>query len=195
MMTSAVARISPYSWLMCKHSAMRIFVYLFFFGIPQIAFSQDDIYSLGIVAYNYTDFHISDYRVNNVGGGNVFLSSPTSGGSGVACCFNFQKNGSKVIKVKVRWQFGGCKYVFRNAWTSETAEITHYFYREEDLTVEPLVQRNPHYLEMHFNADGSVQARITSSISKPKVIKNADRLDKSIFVRCKNGEKPQQQRS
>ncbi len=41
---------------------------------------------LGLSAYNYTDLPISSYSVNHVWGGDVRVSSETSGGSKTSCC-------------------------------------------------------------------------------------------------------------
>lgn len=158
-------------------------------GVPD-ALAQEKFYSLGLVAYNYTDHHISNYSVNEIGGGNVFLSSPTSGGSGVTCCVSYQNNKSKPMTMKVRWQYGGCRYIIKNEWTNEIAEMTHFFYREKDVVVTLSSLRDPSYVETHFYNHGVVQVNITSSISSPRVSRNPERADKTNFPRCKDGKKP-----
>lgn len=173
------------------HIRLVIILLLIFSGLTQKTLAQENSYSLGLVAYNYTNSHISNYSVNSVGGGNVFLSSATSGGSGVACCLQFQKNGLDAIDVTIRWQNGGCRYILRNDWTKETAELVHYFYKEREVKVARMKDGEPRYLETHFFADGSIQARITNSISDPQaVVRGASQGQKANFPRCKNDEKP-----
>jgi hypothetical protein len=41
--------------------------------------------SLEINGFNYTDLYIDSFEVNGQGGGNLFVSSPTSGGGGGVC--------------------------------------------------------------------------------------------------------------
>lgn len=163
---------------------------LLFFGIVGLALADEKFFNLGLIAYNYSDYHIADYSVDATGGGNVFLSSPSSGGSGTTCCVRVSSSQKESVIVRIRWQFGGCKYVLRNDWTGETLERTHYFFKEKDVRVSLKNSIEPHYFETHFYDDGSVKARVTNSISTPQIIRSANRKDRSSFPRCKNDAKP-----
>ncbi len=141
---------------------------------------------LGLVGYNYTDRHISAYSINGAGGGHINLSSPTSGGSGVACCARVSKKTLEPILIKVRWQVDGCKTVESNPRTGASAEIKHFFYKEAEITIPPTAIERQRYFETHFYPDGSVQVNLTQRASEPRIILDAKRADKSFFPRCKN---------
>lgn len=152
--------------------------------------SSNNVLSLSLVGYNYTDRHISDYSVNGTGGANVFQSSPSSGGSGVTCCVTLFTAKSGAIRVKVRWQVDGCTYVVSNPRTGATQELTHFFYKEKEVEVTSTTSGRPSYLETHFYPDGSAQVQLTENISRPRLALDENRPDKSSFPRCKDGKKP-----
>lgn len=63
---------------------------------------------LAIEGYNYTNRYIASFTVtdengNGAWGGNVFLSSPTSGGGGGTCCVMLDPNMSKPVQLFVAW--------------------------------------------------------------------------------------------
>jgi hypothetical protein len=147
---------------------------------------------LGLVGYNYTDRHISSYSVNGAGGGHIFLSSPTSGGSGVTCCVKFRKNSTVPIRVKVRWQVDGCKYVESNPRTGASAEVRHFYFKEAEVDVQRLADDQPAQIETHFYPDGTVRVLLTTDESIPRMALNDKRPDKSLFPRCKDDKKPEE---
>jgi hypothetical protein len=147
---------------------------------------------LGLVGYNYTDRHISNYTVNGVGGGDVLLSSESGGGSGVTCCVRLAKKSVITPRVRVRWQHDGCTYFMRNDQTGATARIRHYYYKEAEIDVQRADSGSPGYIETHFYPDGSVQVRTTENFFDPSLKLDPKRVDKSYFPKCKNDEKPQE---
>ena len=177
----------------------QIFAALFLLGIgyvchakqtrfsPQKYLNRDSV-TLGLIGYNYSNRHISEYSVNGSSGGHVNLSTPTSGGSGVTCCVKFSKSTAAPILVKIRWQLDGCKALQRNPQTGATAEMRYFYYKEAEFEIPPVEIGNPKFFETHFYPDGTVQVQVTANISEPRIISDAKRPDESSFLRCKNGE-------
>lgn len=146
---------------------------------------------LGLVGYNYTDRHISSYTVDSAGGGHINMSSPSSGGSGVTCCARVSKNYRGPLRVRIRWQVDGCRYIVKSPRTGETQELRHYYYKESNVDVERIQGDDPAYLETHFYPNGVIRVRLTSTISDPQLTLDESRVDQSTFPRCENDEKPQ----
>lgn len=144
---------------------------------------------LGLVGYNYTDRHISEYSVEGASGGHVNLSSPTSGGSGVTCCVKMKKNNLEPIRVKVRWQVDGCLQLESNPRTGATGERRVLYYKETDVDVRTSNGEKLSYIETHFYPDGSVQVKLAEHGSTPLLALDGKRPDKSSFPRCKDGKK------
>lgn len=151
-----------------------------------------DYILLGLLGYNYTDRHISDYSVDNSGGGNIQKSSPTSGGSGITCCVRLSKNDIGPIRVKVRWQVDGCIYVESNPRTGATARLRHFYYKEAEVDVQRVIGEKPNYIETHFYPDGSVQVLLTENASEPRLALDERRLDQSSFPRCRDDKNPEE---
>ncbi|QNA90175.1 DUF3304 domain-containing protein [Massilia sp. Dwa41.01b] len=147
--------------------------------------------SLGLIGYNYTNREIESYTVDGAGGGYIRLSSPSSGGSGTACCVRILRNATVPMQVHIRWQAGGCVYLIKDDYTDATDEVVHYFYKERLVPLEDLASGGPEYLETHFYPSGEVKAMLTSAISRPKLQLLKSRLDDSRFPRCKNDVKPE----
>jgi hypothetical protein len=146
---------------------------------------------LDLIGYNYTDRHINSYSIDGQGGGDVRLSSPTSGGGGIVCCVELRKRHSKPIIVRVRWQVDGCTYLVKSTITGRKREYTHHFYREAYVEVPRPERINPSHLESHFYPNGSVQVKLTEHMSLPRMSLNEKRPDQSQFPRCKDDKKPE----
>lgn len=146
---------------------------------------------LGIVGYNYTDREIEEYSVDGVSGGSVSMSSPTSGGSGTTCCVRLLKEAKGAIRVKVRWQFDGCRYLIKD-YSGGADEVRHFFYRETEVNVIIPSGKNLAYIESHFYPDGRVEVRLTENVSLPTLALNKKRPDNSSFPWCTDGKKPGQ---
>jgi hypothetical protein len=152
---------------------------------------NDEYVFLDLVGYNYTDRNIDSYSVNGQGGGNVRLSSPTSGGSGIVCCVRLWKDTVGPMQVEIRWQVDGCMYIVRSSVSGHVQEIIHHFYKEAEVTVSRDRGIKPKRLEVHFYQDGSVQAALAENFSLPRVLMDERRADKSLFPRCKDDAKPE----
>lgn len=145
---------------------------------------------LGLIAYNYTDRTIASYQINGAGGGDVSLSSLTSGGSGTTCCVQYEMLRKAPIHVLVRWQENGCYFQVKSQASEYVSRQTHYYFKEKEVMVDLMHNGNPTYIETHFYPDGDVRVRITDEISLPQIKLSGRRPDKSNFNRCKNGKKP-----
>jgi hypothetical protein len=145
--------------------------------------------SLALEGYNYTNRYIDSFTVDGQGGGNIHLSSPTSGGGGTVCCVPYWL-GTKTNVVAVRWQSGACYYHKRSSTSYEVYERLHSFYTERKVTVLENNKQPAKYMEVHFYADGSVQAAVTASASPPRMQLSEERKDSSKYPRCPNDEKP-----
>lgn len=153
---------------------------------------KEKYFILGLVGYNYTDRHISDYTVKGAGGADVRLSSSTGGGSGITCCVRLKKQSVITPRVKVRWQYDGCVYFVKNDRTGASEWVRHYYYREMEVDLQRADSGTPRYVETHFYPDGTVQVFSTDYFSAPRLILDPKRVDKSSFPKCKDNEKPEE---
>jgi hypothetical protein len=161
-------------------------------GDIQKSSANEGFVLLGLVGYNYTDRDIDDYSVDGAGGGSVILSSLTSGGSGVTCCVKLSKNSSGPLRVMVRWQINGCRYLIRDDRSGEADSVRHFYHNEVEVVVQRDASINPKYLETHFYPDGTVQVQLVEHKSQPRLLLNGNRPDKSLFPKCKNDKKPEE---
>lgn len=153
---------------------------------------KENYFLLGLVGYNYTDRHISDYTVNGAGGADVRLSSSTGGGSGITCCIRLKKQSVITPRVKVRWQYDGCVYLMKNDRTGAADWVRHYYYKEMEVDLQRADSGTPGYVETHFYPDGTVRVFSTDYFSAPRFILDPKRVDKSSFPKCKDNEKPKE---
>ncbi|TFW13638.1 DUF3304 domain-containing protein [Duganella callida] len=144
--------------------------------------------SLAIVGYNYTSKYIDSFSVNGQGGGNIFVSSPTSGG-GIVCCASYRP-GSLIKTVHIRWQSGACYFKEQSSLSKQMFDTIYPFYTEQDVPVEVLAANDPQYMEVHFYPDGSIKAAITEKISPPRLSLDERRNDRTRFPPCPNDRKP-----
>jgi hypothetical protein len=180
--------------VLCLLSALLLIDFICFMPrarATQIEKENNAYVTLDLIGYNYTDRHISDYNVDNQGGGNVRLSSPTSGGGGIVCCVRLAMGGADPIIVRVRWQVGGCTYLMRSEFTGSTQRVFHYFYKEAYVEVNRPKGIKPSHLESHFYPDGSVVVLLTDDMSLPRLSLDESRPNKSKFQKCKNDKKPE----
>ena len=152
--------------------------------------NQETYFLLGLVGYNYTDRYIDSYSVNGADGGFVRLSSPTSGGSGIACCGKLSKQYAGKTKATVRWQVDGCVYLIKDERTGKADKVIHSYFKEKEVDVERAVSNTPAYLETHFYPDGSVRVQVSEHPSVPRFILDKKRPDKSLYPRCKDDKQP-----
>lgn len=141
-------------------------------------------YMLGIVGYNYTDSLIANYTVDGQGGGDIRLSSPTSGGGSTVCCIMLSKKPHWPIYVLVRWQDGGC----RENTKDHKFVGNHYQYKEATVSVDRGTSSNPSDIAVHFYQDGSVKVRLSDGDDPPLVKRPDNRPDKFKLPDCRPGE-------
>lgn len=173
----------------CYLFSFAIIFFMTVFRVQEVRAQSEDkgYFVLGLIAYNYTDRLIEEYTVDGSGGGDVRLSSPTSGGSGVMCCARLSKDRKERILVTVRWQFDGCSYKTEipggKIW-----ERRKFHYKEAKVYLKPSLSKESAYLETHFYADGSVKVKVTDEISLPELKLDEDRADFSKFPKCENND-------
>lgn len=147
--------------------------------------------SLGILGYNYTNESIDSFSINGQGGGNISVSSPTSGGSGIVCCFIYRP-GSTLKIVRIRWQSGVCYFSKQSSLSKLTRDKFHLFYKEKEAPVEVLASTDAKYMEVHFYPDGSIRAAVTAEISSPRLNLDAQRDEQAFYPRCPDDREPAQ---
>jgi hypothetical protein len=163
--------------------------------LPQASAAQledkiNEYVVLDLIGYNYTNRHIRSYDVDGNGGGDVRLSSPTSGGGGIVCCVRLSMKGKNPIIVRIRWQVDGCSYLMNSERSGTTQRLSNYFYKEEYIEVPRPEGIKPRHLESHFYPDGSVVVRLTYDMSTPRLSLSESRPDKSKFPKCENDKNP-----
>jgi hypothetical protein len=107
---------------------------------------------LGIAGYNYTDSYLDTFSVNGAGGGNVYVSTLTSGGGSVTCCASIPDDMTLPITVEISWRRDGDAP-----------------YCKQTVLLDGPVANEPNYLEVHFYQDGTIQLAITDYPSPPRV--------------------------
>lgn len=131
--------------------------------------SSGESVALLIQGYNYTDDYIDSFTVNGQGGGNLFVSSPTSGGSGSVCCVSYVPGVKLPMKVKVRWVGGYCSYEETSPYGRTNKELKG-LWREADALVDDRSGGHPYALEIHIYRDGHVEGSVTRGESPPRVV-------------------------
>lgn len=145
--------------------------------------------SLAVVGYNYTDRYIDTFTVNGQGGGNLYVSSETSGGGGTVCCVMFYP-GTNHGMVRIRWQHGACYYREYSTSSTDVYETLHSFFREERIAVPRQVPAGAKNMEIHFYPDGTIQIALTATESAPRFKLSKSREDNSRYPWCPNEQKP-----
>jgi hypothetical protein len=145
---------------------------------------------LTLTGYNYSNRYIDQFSVNGNGGGNLFVSGPTSGGGGSICCVRRVKGATR--PVKVRWQSSACMYSEKASSGSEVFSRIHNYFTEAQVEVTFDNSDHPKYFEVHFYPDGHVEAAMTKEASNPRLVLSKQREDRSSFPRCPNDKNPEQ---
>jgi hypothetical protein len=140
-------------------------------------------YMLGIIGYNYTNRNIDGFSIDGHGGGDVRVSSPTSGGGGTMCCVLFSKKPKWPIQVLVRWQSGGCRVYDKN----RPAGRNYYTYKERNVNVEKGTSAYPSEIGVHFYLDGSVRVRLSDGSEDLLLKLPKSRLIDDYLPECKPG--------
>lgn len=134
--------------------------------------SSGESVALLIQGYNYTDDYIDSFTVNGQGGGNLYVSSPTSGGSGSVCCVSYVPGVKLPMKVKVRWTASYCMRQVANPYSfgQRTFEDRIPIWREAEALVDDRSNGHPYALEIHIYQDGHVEGSVTRGESPPRVV-------------------------
>jgi hypothetical protein len=115
------------------------------------------ISSLTINGFNYTDLYIDSFTVDGQGGGNIYVSSPTSGGGGSVCCASFSAGSTLPLRVKVKWTRD------RERWC------------EKEVLIPGPIPASPEHLGVHFFPDGHIEAELTEDYPEVKLqLRNVD---------------------
>ena len=117
-------------------------------------FAEDEPILLGIDGFNYTDLVIDYFSVVSQGGGNILVSSPTSGGSGTVCCVTWYHDIKLPIPMEVEWM----RY---------SAGVERWCKRT--VTFKGPVPSRPSALGVHFMPDGDIEIEITKQMGELKL--------------------------
>ncbi|MBB5189385.1 hypothetical protein HNQ50_000095 [Silvimonas terrae] len=161
----------PYAWLLCC-----LFPVLTACANPPEPQAQPKTwFSLGLIAYNYTNRTIDTYSVNGAGGGNVFLSRSSAGGSKTTCCSGFSLKDPLPRQYRIQWGGDECRYTQVSSYDGTRRNDARILWREQtvslsaaDIHVPP--GEEPAYFETHFYPDGHVEVAVTSRPSAPRLI-------------------------
>jgi hypothetical protein len=178
----------------------RAWIMLFFLAcavVPRASTALEQVrtlppgtrFSLSLVGYNYTSRYIDSFSVNGQGGGNLYVSGPTSGGGGSVCCVSYVQ-GRPAGEVTVRWQSSGCMFRAPGRLSDGSTHTAHDFFSEVRVKVEPRIPARPQNLEVHFYPDGHIEAAIKDAYSPPRLVYSKSREDRSEFPRCPNETEP-----
>jgi len=123
--------------------------------------------SLAIEGYNYTNRYISSFTVtdedgNGSWGGDVKLSTPTAGGGGGTCCVLLDSNTKRPVRLRINWVIGRIDDAAGHPIAPDVR-------REAWVSISPPFPADPQNFEVHFYADGHVEAAITRWSSEPRV--------------------------
>ena len=124
--------------------------------------------SLTIYGYNYTDDYIDQFEVNGQGGGNLYLSTATSGGGGSVCCVGLWTGTELPKKVTVRWTGSYCIYTTVNS-DGERRDWRRGIWREAEAWIHGPLPPEPNYFEVHIYQDGHVEVAVTADSSRPRL--------------------------
>lgn len=134
------------------------------------ATSTSPTQGLVIQGYNYTDTFINSFTVNGAGGGNIFVSSPTTGGGKSVCCYSFNRQIPRPIQLKIRWAAAYCMERKANSYTFGPRFVDERRTLWKEALVPLLEVSTPAMaLEVHFYPDGHVEAAVTPGYSPPRL--------------------------
>lgn len=128
---------------------------------------------LAIMGYNYTNRFIASFTVTSedgagAWGGNVYLSSPTSGGGGGTCCVMLNPNTRHAVNMRIDWTLDEVDDASGHAIAPEIRKRAW-------VTIKPPFPADPHNFEVHFYPDGHVEAAVTHWLSAPRISLPEDR--------------------
>jgi hypothetical protein len=141
-----------------------------------IGCSQAKPVGLSIEGYNYTnrfivDFTVTDEKGSSAWGGDVLLSTPTSGGGRSTCCVMLDRNYTKPVRLRIDWTFDRVE-------DTEGRTIAPAVKKSAWVTVSPPYPEGAHNFEVHFYPDGHVEAMVTHWPSPPRIKLPEDRAER-----------------
>jgi hypothetical protein len=135
--------------------------------------------ALEINGFNYTDLYIDSFEVNGQGGGNLFVSTPDSGGGKGVCCASWRPDSKAPVKVTIKWTRD------QKRWC------------EQDVSLTGPVPSHPRHLGVHFFPDGHIEAELAEDYpalkfqwerARPDARKaSGNSVADERLSRCKNG--------
>jgi hypothetical protein len=125
-------------------------------AVASLSGCREQPYMLGIIGYNYTDRAVADFAVNEQGGSNLELSTPTTGGGKMSCCVVMDRSTKTPFWVNVKYQMDALEtYLPRRIIEPSTP------YRETRVEVKGPIPPDPSYVEIHFYPDGHIEGAIS----------------------------------
>lgn len=109
---------------------------------------------LAINGFNYTDVAIDLFSVAHQGGGNIFVSTPTSGGGGSTCCVTWRPGTKLPQPILVEWMRYANK---KQRWCQKTVMLTGP------------VPAKPTAIGVHFMPDGDIQIELSEDYPEVKL--------------------------
>ena len=124
--------------------------------------------TLTIYGYNYTDRYIYSFQVNGQGGGNLFLSGPSSGGGKGVCCVSWWP-GTKLPKmVRIDWVGSYCKQPIPQE-SGPPYMATQPLWKTAWVEITGPVPAEPNYFEVHIYNGDRVEVALTETWSRPRM--------------------------
>lgn len=109
---------------------------------------------LGIHGFNYTDRVIELFSIDGRGGGNIAVSSPTSGGGKTTCCLRWYPGSQLSRPVKIEWM----RYKNdKEFWCKKTVMLKAPF------------PEKPTDVAVHFMPDGNIEVELTEGYPELKL--------------------------
>jgi hypothetical protein len=131
-------------------------------GVSLMAFASlescaKEPFDLELVGYDYTDRAILDFSVNGASGGNVFLSTKTSGGGKYACCVRLDRSTKTPFWVDVEYT----REALVAYPSDQVARPADKAPIKAHVEVKGPMPERPEYLEIHFYPDGHIEGALS----------------------------------
>lgn len=115
---------------------------------------------LAINGFNYTDRVIELFSINNQGGGNIAVSSPTSGGGKTTCCLTWYPGSQLSRPAAIEWMR------YKN---------DKEFWCKKTVMLEAPFPEKPTDVSVHFMPDGDIKVEFTEG--QPNLKLSLNRFD------------------
>jgi hypothetical protein len=115
---------------------------------------SDKPVGLAIHGFNYTDRVIESFSIDFQGGGNIAVSSPTSGGGKTTCCMRWYPGNQLSRPVKIEWM----RYRDdKQRWCKKTVMLKSPF------------PNNPTDVGVHFMPNGDIEVELAEGFPELKL--------------------------